>query len=217
MGRLITSNSAEIAAEFRKIAEAEFRKGNAAALSIMRQASTETKQDWRAQIAGAGLGNRLANTVRSNAYQNEAKPSVGAWSLVWSKSPKITAAHEAGPLIVPLYGRWLAIPTEAAGKGQSGKKLTPGEWQFSRGRKLRFVPISATRAFLVADDVRVGARGSFPRRYGRVRVRPQYAQTPVPIFILVRQAKLRKKYDLMAAADRIAATLPGRLAAAWRD
>lgn len=222
MALLMSSNAKDIAAQFRKLAEDEFRRGNAAALSTMRQASTETKQDWRAQITGAGLGNRLANTARSNAYQNEAKPSIGAWSLVWSKAPKITAAHEQGALIRSRDGFWLAIPTDAAGpRAKGGAKITPEGWEKRNGRVLRFVYRKGRTALLVDTGKKAPGNVMVSRRArsgGNKLSEPRtFVNRSVAVFVLVPQAKLRKKYDLIAAADRIAATLPGRLAAAWGD
>jgi hypothetical protein len=216
MALTVRTNSAALASELRQHMNDEFKRGNAASLSAMRQAAAETKDEWRGQVRGAGLGARLSNAIRSQAYQNPAKPSVGAWALVWSKAPKITAAHEAGPVIVPQHGQWLAIPTAAAGMGRGGKSITPGEWQFQRGIRLQFVPVSPTRAFLVAENVRVGARGAQRRRQGRRKVQLSYAQTTVAIFILVRQVKLKKKLDLFGAADRVANSLPTRIAALWK-
>ncbi len=49
---------------------AEVVAGQKAVSTTMREASTGIKTAWRAQITGAGLGQRLANTIRSQTYTN---------------------------------------------------------------------------------------------------------------------------------------------------
>lgn len=66
------------------------------------------------QITYAGLGRRLANSIRNATYP-KAGDSLNATALVWSKAPVIIGAHNAGPLIRSRDGFRLAIPTEAAG------------------------------------------------------------------------------------------------------
>jgi hypothetical protein len=61
-------------------------------------AATNFKTAWRGQITGAGPGQRLVNTIRSELYP-KGKPSLNAAALVWSKAPQIISAHDAGALI----------------------------------------------------------------------------------------------------------------------
>jgi hypothetical protein len=79
---------------------------------------------------------------------------------VWSKAPVIVGAHDTGPLIRSKDGFWLAIPTEAAGRGLRGAKLTPGEWERRRGLRLRFVYRRRGPSLLVADRAGSTAGGS---------------------------------------------------------
>jgi len=215
----VSINSAAIAAELERHMAEQFKRGNAASLAAMRQASAETKVQWRGQIRSAGLGVRLSNTVRSQAYQNAAKPSVGAWALVWSKAPKITAAHEQGALIRSAAGFWLAIPTDAAGRGTGGGKVTPAQWEKRNGRQLRFVYRRGRTALLIDEgrkapgnvmvsrQARGGARLAAPRTF---------RNRSVVMFVLVPQVKLKKKLDLFGAADQVANSLPARIAALWK-
>jgi hypothetical protein len=117
---------------------AEVKAGEKAVTAAMREAGTGLKTAWRGQITGAGLGRRLANSIRSQTYP-KAGESLNAAALVWSKAPVIVGAHDTGPLIRSKDGFWLAIPTEAAGRGLRGGKITPGEWERRRGLRLRFV------------------------------------------------------------------------------
>ncbi len=90
----------------------------------MREAGTGLKTAWRVQITGAGLGRRLANSIRSQTYP-KAGESLNAAALVWSKAPVIVGAHDTGPLIRSKDGFWLAIPTEAAGKSACAAAGSP--------------------------------------------------------------------------------------------
>lgn len=196
---------------------AHFRAGERAVTAVMRGAASGLKARWRAQVTGAGLGTRLGNTIRGQAYP-QAQDSISAAALVWTKAPKIIAAHEAGPLIVPRHGRWLAIPTEAAGKGRGGKSLSPAEWQQKTGLQLRFVKTGTGNAILVLEDARVSARGLARRKGGRRRRDGILTgATSVVVFVLVRQVKLPKRLDLVREAESVAAAIPGRIAGAWKD
>ena len=101
---------------------------------------------------------------------------------------------------------WLAIPLPAAGAGRGGRRITPGEWQFRTGIRLRFVYRRGRTALLVADEARVRKRGTVARKGGRRRQRDGIlpgAQT-VPVFLLVPQVTLQKRLNLYPAAERIA-------------
>ena len=77
---------------------AEVAAGERSVTAAMREAGTGLKTAWRTQITGAGLGRRLANSIRSEQFPR-GKPSLNAAALVWSKAPVIVGAHNTGPLI----------------------------------------------------------------------------------------------------------------------
>ena len=77
---------------------AEVAAGQKAVSVTMAQTGTSLKSAWRAQITGAGLGQRLANTIRSQTYP-KGRNSLDAAALVWSNAPVIIGAHDTGPLI----------------------------------------------------------------------------------------------------------------------
>ena len=187
------------------------KEGEKAVTAAMREAGTGLKTAWRGQITGAGLGRRLANSIRSQSYP-KAGESLNAAALVWSKAPVIVGAHDTGPLIRSKDGFWLAIPTEAAGRGLRGAKLTPGEWERRRGLRLRFVYRRRGPSLLVAEG-RLNSRGlgvASRSKTGRGR-------TTVPIFLLVPQVKLRKRLDLDRDAERALDRVPGLIMANWID
>lgn len=196
--------------------KAEHSAGERAVTTAIRGAAVSLKTAWRGQITGAGLGSRLANAVRSDAYP-KSQPSLNAAAMIWSKAPKITAAHEQGALIRSKDGYWLAIPTKAAGKGARGKKITPIEWEQRTGRALRFVYWGGRIAKLVDDGTvqhrRLGDDLSWTNKKAGKRTR----RLSKLIFILVPQARLRKKLDLFGAAERVGAGLPATIVANWRD
>ena len=161
------------------------------------------------QIARAGLGRRLANSIRSQTFP-KAGQSLNAAALVWSKAPVIVGAHDTGPLIRSKEGFWLAIPTEAAGRGLRGAKLTPGEWERRRGLRLRFVYRRLGPSLLVAEG-RLNKRGIGVAS----RSKTCRGRTTVPIFLLVPQVKLPKRLDLARDADRALDSVPGLIVANW--
>lgn len=219
MAFVIRSTSTALAVELDKHMTDEFKRGNVASLSAMKWAADQTKGEWRGQVRGAGLGNRLSNAIRAQAYQNAAKPSIGAWALVWSKAPKITAAHEQGALIKSTNGFWLAIPTAAAGRGTGNGKITPSDWERRNGRVLRFV-YRKGRTGLLIDEGRAAPGNVMVRRRSRGGDRLAAPRTfrnrSIVMFVLVPQAKLKKKLDLFGAADKVSAALPARIAALWK-
>jgi Family of unknown function (DUF6441) len=67
---------------------AEIAAGERAVTAAMREAGTGLKLAWRSQIVGAGLGPRLANSIRSEVFP-KAGASLNAAAVVWSKAPVI--------------------------------------------------------------------------------------------------------------------------------
>lgn len=188
---------------------AEIKAGEKAVSAAMREAGSGLKKAWRGQIAQAGLGFRLANSIRSQTYPKSGE-SLKAAALVWSKAPVIIGAHDTGPLIRSKGGYWLAIPTAAAGKGRKGGRITPGEWERGRGIRLRFVYRRRGPSLLVADG-RLNSRGlgvASRSKTGR-------GKATVPIFLLVPQVKLAKRLDLARDAERAQASIPGLIVANW--
>ena len=189
---------------------AEVAAGQKAVSTTMSEAGAGLKSAWRAQITGAGLGVRLANTIRSQTYP-KGRNSLDAAALVWSNAPVIIGAHDSGPLIRSANGFWLAIPLPAAGKAMGGKRITPGMWEQKTGTRLRFVYRSRGPSLLVADAVRLNTRGQAAvskSKTGR-------GQVTAPIFLLVRQVKLPKRLDLARDAERALAAIPGSIVRNW--
>ena len=189
---------------------AEVAAGQKAVSTTMTQAGASLKSSWRAQITGAGLGQRLANTIRSQTYP-KGRNSLDAAALVWSNAPVIIGAHDTGQMIRSGSGFWLAIPLPAAGKAMGGKRITPGMWEQKTGLRLRFVYRSRGPSLLVADAVRLNTRG----QAAVSKSKTGKGQVTAPIFLLVRQVKLPKRLDLARDAERALAAIPGSIVRNW--
>ncbi len=188
---------------------AEIKAGEKAVSAAMREAGTGLKSDWRAQITGAGLGRRLANSIRLATYP-KAGDSLNAAALVWSKAPEIIGAHDTGPLIRSKNGFWLAIPLPAAGKSTRGGRITPGEWERRRGLRLRFVFRRTGPSLLVAEG-RLNTKGQAVVSHSKTG----RGKVTAPIFLLVPQVKLQKRLDLNRDAERTLDSVPGLIVANW--
>jgi hypothetical protein len=190
----------------------------------MREVTEGLKSDLRADVVGAGLGQRLANTWRGKTYP-EGGASLEAASFVWSRAPNIVDAFDRGVTIRSNRGLWLAIPTPAAGiKGISAtgamQRITPGGFERRTGMRLRFVFRRGQPSLLVADNARLSKKGLARPNIGRTRGGAQFTRlkgrATVVVFILVPQVTLRKRLGIAAIAQRWADRVPGTIAAHWR-
>ena len=187
----------------------EIAAGERAVSTAIREASMRLKSAWRGQITGAGLGTRLARSIRSEQYP-KGKPSLNAAALVWSKAPVILGAHNTGPLIRSENGFWLAIPTPAAGKSARGGRITPGEWERRTGLRLRFIYRRQGPSLLVA-----GGRLNTKGRAVASRSKTGRGLLTAPIFLLVPQVRLEKRLNLAKDAEKLWAAIPKMIAANW--
>jgi hypothetical protein len=207
----------EIAPDPRGLTAEVYLEGEVAVTKAISAAGIALKAGWRAQIRTAGLGARLANTIRERVYP-QGEPSMNAASLVWTRAPKIVDAFERGALIRSKDGFWLAIPTAAAGTGPGRKRITPGGWELRTGRRLRFVYRPRGPSLLVADDARIDTRGIAQAKGGRRRKDGILSgAATVPIFLLVPQVKLRKRLDIERLARATGARIPALILANWKD
>jgi hypothetical protein len=189
----------------------EIKAGEMAVSKAVGEAGAGLKTGWRAQITGAGLGQRLANTIRSEQFP-KGKPSLNAAIVVWSKAPVIIGAHDTGPLIRSKNGLWLTIPTAAAGKGTKGGRITPGEWEGRTGLRLRFIYRRRGPSLLVAEG-RLNTKG----RAVASKSKTGRGVATVPIFLLVPQVKLRKRLDLARDAEWAHEAVPGLIVGNWME
>ena len=187
----------------------EIAAGERAVSTAIREAGTRLKSAWRGQITGAGLGTRLARSIRSEQYP-KGKPSLNAAALVWSKAPVILGAHNTGPLIRSKNGFWLAIPTPAAGTSARGGRISPGEWERRTGLRLRFIYRRQGPSLLVAEG-RLNTKG----RAVASRTKTGRGLLTAPIFLLVPQVRLEKRLNLAKDAEKLWPAIPKMIAANW--
>lgn len=202
--------------DFRALIAAEIAGAEKAVTAGVRAAAAGLKDRWRGQIIAAGLGPRLARTIRQQDFP-ASEPSLRAASLVYSRAATIVHAFDRGVLIRSKDGFYLAIPLPAAGaKGLGNTRITPGRWEQRTGRRLRFVYRRGAPSLLVADDARIDPRGRATAKGGKRRSDGILtgAQT-VPVFLLVPQVSLRKRMDLDRDAHWAEAALAGLIVANW--
>jgi hypothetical protein len=191
--------------------QAELRDIERAAATATREAGRGLKTELRRPVAGAGLGQRLANGWRDKHYPNQ---RLDAASLVYTKAPQIIRAFDEGAAIRSRRGRFLAIPTEnTPRKGTDGKRTSPSTFPEDRFGPLRFVPRPSGPSLLVVD----GLRASLSRKTGQLRGFRRATDragargdglTTVVMFLLVPQVKLLRRLDVTRAAERWSAQLP---------
>jgi len=199
----------EISPDLAALMAAEVAAGERAVTAAVKIAGEGLKAGWRGQIVGAGLGARLARTIRAERFP-KGRPSLSAAALVWSKAPVIVGAHDTGPLIRSKAGFWLAIPLPAAGKSLRGGRITPDEWERRRGLRLRFVYRRTGPSLLVAES-RLNTRGQAVAS----RAKTGRGVATVPVFLLVPQVKLPKRLDLARDARAWHDRVPGLIVAEW--
>lgn len=187
----------------------EIATGERAVSKAIREAGTRLTSAWRGQITGAGLGTRLARSIRSEQYP-KGKPSLNAAALVWSKAPVILGAHNTGPLIRSKNGFWLAIPTPAAGTSARGGRISPGEWERRTGLRLRFIYRRQGPSLLVVEG-RFNTKG----RAVASRSKTGRGLLTAPIFLLVPQVRLEKRLNLAKDAEKLWPAIPKMIAANW--
>lgn len=219
--------TARIEGNFNGWAKAEISKGKQAISQAVRMTGTDVKDKWRGQIAAAGFaGNvgRLQRSIRQETYP-KGRASLNAATTIYPGGRGVTnlmAAVETGTIVRSENGFWLAIPLPAAGAGRGGKKLSPGEWERKKGRKLDFVYLKRNHALLV--DKGQYLRSGVEKRRGKWSFQthaPGYRKGDTgrhkAIFILVPQVRLRKRLNVYAMAGQVAAWLPARVVGLWRD
>jgi hypothetical protein len=188
-----------------------------AVTGTIREAGAQVQANWRGQVTGAGLGQRLANAIRRKNYPEGGQSiKAAAWLYVRTKTD-ILGSHNDGSIIRARNGVFLAIPLPAAGRNNRGGRWTPATWQFRNGVRLRFVK-TPRGGLLVADDFRLTpGRGIGIRKRGKRRKDGMLTgAASVPIFALVRQVKMPKRLNLYPAAQQIASRVPSAIAAKFQ-
>lgn len=200
-----------------KIMGQELHAAERAVMLGVRQATGGLKLELREQVLQAGLGRKLANTWRGNVYP-KGGTSLNAAGFVFSKAPQVIGAFGTGVVIHSRKGAYLAIPTEAAGKAAMGKRITPSLWEQAHGQRLRFVYRRGAASLLVADNMRArrGKRGGFSKASASA-LRRGRGLTTVPMFFLVPQVSIKKRFDIDSAGRKWVDRLPHLVLQNWEE
>lgn len=197
----------------------EIRRAEAVATRAVGESALGLQADWRQAVIAAGLGPRLANTVRLSLYP-QGRNSLGAAGYVFTRAPEIMLGHAEGATIRARNARFLAIPTENVPRARAGrrgatKRMTPVEVEAAFNRDLRFVQRPGRPALLVMDEARARFRRATGelRGFKRSRSKTGRGHTSVVMFVLVPQVRLRKAFDLAGIAERWQGRLLQRLEA----
>lgn len=191
-----------------------------AATETADEVSLGLKGDLRAQVVGAGLGPKLANTWRGRRYPVSGA-SIDAAAFVFSKAPEIILAFDTAPTIHTVNGRrYLAIPTanvplKALGRGH-GRRMSPEEVELAFNQDLKFARTGKGRLIAYVDVVGTAAGGfksptgkQLGRLYRGQKAPPRYAQ--VVMFILTPTAHMHKLLTVDDIARRWADLVPSIL------
>lgn len=159
-------------------------------------AGEQVKLRLRKEIKDAGLGDRLANTIRHAVYPRPGRRSLSPVATVFTRAPRIIRGLTEATTIRGSGTNWLAIPSENAPARFRGKRMTPElyEERFGAGR-LRFVVTERDRAGVLIDDdlrKRRGKRGGFAPRSEKSRGEAE----SVIMFFLVREVRTKPKLSL---------------------
>lgn len=222
----------------------ELRAGQDAARAAIQQVATEAQNTLRAQ-ARAGFpqaAERMARTWRLQMFPRSGVRTLRPTALVSSRSPVIADAFDRGALVRAKGGKFLAIPTqENRGGGLRSRKPRVTVQQMRAARNQTFVlPIKGTpnkiwclrvteansrtragriqRQAIAGNRIRVGQRRTTVRgeslSAGKFTTR-LLEKGFVPMFILLRQVRLKKVFDIAAVAKRANEQMAGAMRTAY--
>ena len=202
--------------DLRKAMRAEETALAEAMTAAMREAGEFAKQRLRDQVTGAGLGPRLARSVRVQHFPPSGV-SMEAAAFVFSRARKILEPWAEGLTVRSASGFFLAIPTKNAPKrGIGGGRISPSNWPDHRFGPLRFVFRRNGASMLVADNL----RASFSRktkqfrgfRQASQRAREKGETATAVMFFLVPQARFPKRLNTASVARAAQARVPALFA-----
>lgn len=198
--------------------------------TIMREETTALKDEYRAQVTGAGMSAKLARTWQADIYPKGGR-SLNPAGYIHSKAPTIIQSFVDGATIRPVNGaKWLWIPTKnvpkrlragnyvsSLGRRSGGSRMGPEEVELHFNAELSVV-INGSEGEAYIDVVSGRSGGYREATAGRTRGRrgmaPRKAK-PVLMFVLRRSVRMPRLFDLDAPAQRAAERIARRIAARW--
>lgn len=195
----------------------------------------ETLLEMRGE-ATRGLSARAANALRSRVYPNPSQDVGGFIFSAWRRKPRsggqdidMFAAYERGDVIRPVRGKYLCIPLPAAysvvgvpkgirtSAGLRKNRPDPRTIESVLGVKLFKVSKAGRQPILAVSGVNVGGAGR-----GKIRARHYYnkrggvstrrgSDAVIPMFVLLRNARLPKRLDFSRVEEMGAAGLASKI------
>ncbi|WP_321829749.1 DUF6441 family protein [Thalassovita sp.] len=177
-----------------ELADAEWAVSHA-----VREGAEDVVFDLRADVVAGGLGSRLARTWHAKHYP-ENQNSLGAASVIDTKSEKLIKVFDQGATIKSTGGAWIAVPTEHAPKfvGRGKKRISPENFPEHQYGRLRFVPRTNGPSLLVVDNQRkrAGKRGGYTLSHSKRALKTGYGLSTVIMFFLYPQVRLKKRLNV---------------------
>ncbi|MBG6158389.1 hypothetical protein IWQ52_004134 [Labrenzia sp. EL_159] len=166
------------------------------------------KKRFRQQVTSAGLGNRLAKTWRHRTYPGRNVLTLEPAALIWSKAPQIVSAFSSGdPIRSTRPGGFLAIPTDFAPatrkRGARGRRMSMEDFLETFGLdslKVFSKPGSGNRVFYAIAERGFRRSGGKKRRSRLVKQGGRIKSQPVLMYVLVKQVRLAKRFDIDSVA-----------------
>lgn len=203
--------------DLEKIMKKEAKAAERAVSFGIRETTNHLKLDLREQVTSAGLGQRLSKTWRGATYP-KGRMSINAAGFVWSKAPQIITAYDRGAVIRSKTGAYIPVPLPAAGKLAGRRKMTPKNWELKNKQKLVFIKRKGHNPILVAENMRArkGKRGGYSKASKR-SLKTGKDLTTVPLFVLVPQVSLRKRFDVKSAVTKWGNNLSSLVIENWKE
>jgi Family of unknown function (DUF6441) len=194
-----------------KAADQQARMLLRGALNLVRDEARGLEQDLE-KITQLAVPGKLYRGWQSQSLKRIARnPSAWVYFSGGSRSRgAITYFTQPGRLSAK-SGRWLAIPTPAAGPRGRKRDLSPEEWERQTGRHLRFVYRAGKPGLLVLDNARLSKKGfgHHPRR--QIRAGKESRITSV-IFVLIPYQDFANAFSTGPIVERRRANLDNALA-----
>jgi hypothetical protein len=155
-------------------------------------------------ITRDAAGGRLWRAWKSEVYPRTGIAREPSGSVFVNGGPRSRGAIEffSRPgRIKSKSGRFLAVPTPAAGSQGRRRNLTPEEWEARNGEKLRFVYRRGRPSLLVAEGLLNARTGTYRRwttRRTKVDERRGFRRgvTTVVIFVLIPQVAFANRFAI---------------------